>query len=152
MTTVTLEIRDYMTMRAMSVDISQSVYEAAQKMIQNEIGCVVVTKGGDVAGIVTKGDIIKKSLLNLEDPKAVNVASVMSKPVICIGPDKALEEAARLMGENNVSKLPVITNDGVLIGIITSTDIIRIEPGYVKYLKDLIESKSAASAKNKTGS
>ncbi|MFI5420348.1 MAG: CBS domain-containing protein [Nitrososphaerales archaeon] len=48
------------------------------------------------------------------------------------------------MSNRNVSKLPVIDDQsGLLVGIITSTDIIRIEPGYVGYLKDLIFSKSS---------
>jgi CBS domain-containing protein len=138
----TLLVRDYMTAKAVTSDFSETLYNAAKKMIDSKIGCIVITKDGDVAGILTKGDILKNLLLKLGDPQKISVDSVISKPVICIAPDKSLEQAAKIMAQENVSKLPVIS-EGVLTGIITSTDIIRIEPSYVKYLKDLIGSKSA---------
>ena len=136
-----VEIRHYMTMRALTCDVSDSLYNAAEKMIKNNVGSVVVTKNGDVAGILTKGDILNCCILSGGNLKDMAAEAVMSKPVVCILPNKSLEEAARLMSERNVSKLRVIDESGLLSGIITSTDIIRIEPGYVKFLKDLIESK-----------
>ena len=133
-----------MTMKVVKVDASDSVFDAAEKMIENNVGCVVVIRNDDVAGMVTKGDIIKRSLLKLQDPKETRVSSIMTTPVVTIGPDESLEEAARIMSNRQVSKLPVIEDDsGLLVAIITSTDIIRIEPGYVGYLKDLIFSKSS---------
>ena len=140
----TLQVRDYMTMKVVKVDASDSVFDAAEKMIENKVGCVVVIQNDDIAGIITKGDIIKRSLLKLQDPKTTRASSIMTTPVVTIGPDESLEDAARLMASRQVSKLPVIEDDsGLLVAIITSTDIIRIEPGYVGYLKDLIFSKSS---------
>ena len=140
----TLQVRDYMTMKVVKVDASDSVFDAAEKMIESNVGCVVVIQNNDIAGIITKGDIIKRSLLKLQDPKKTRVSSIMTTPVVTIGPDESLEEAARIMSSRHVSKLPVIEDDsGLLVAIITSTDIIRIEPGYVGYLKDLIFSKSS---------
>jgi CBS domain-containing protein len=139
----TLQVRDYMTMKVIVVDASDSVFDAAE-MTKNNIGCVVVTQNNDIAGIVTKGDIIKRSLLQLQDPKKTRVSSIMTTPVVTVGPDESLEEAARIMSNRQVSKLPVLEDkSGLLLAIITSTDIIRIEPGYVGYLKDLIFSKSS---------
>jgi CBS domain-containing protein len=52
------------------------------------------------------------------------------------------------MSERQVSKLPVL-EDGLLVGIITAVDITRVEPAYVKYLKNVIDSKTPASSKAK---
>jgi CBS domain-containing protein len=140
----TLQVRDYMTMKVVEVDASDSVYDTAEKMTANNVGCVVVTENDDIAGIVTKGDIIKRALLKLLDPKTTRVSTIMTAPVVTISPDDSLEEAAMMMSDRQVSKLPVMDDvSGLLVAIITSTDIIRIEPGYVGYLKDLIFSKSS---------
>lgn len=136
----TLIVRDYMAHKVITVDVSESVFEATEKMIHNNVGCIVVTKNGEIAGIVTKGDILKNSLLKLRDPVSTNVGSIMTSPFITIEADASLEDAANLMSEKQVSKLPVLS-EGILVGIITSSDIMRVEPEYVKYLKNLSKQK-----------
>ena len=132
------EVRDYMSMRVVSVDASDSVYNAADIMIKNSVGCVVVTEYGDLAGIVTKGDILRNSLLKLLDPKKTTVQHVMTKSPVTIEASASLEDAARLMTEKNVSKLPVL-DEGILVGVISASDIMRVQPTYVTYLRGLIE-------------
>jgi CBS domain-containing protein len=132
------EVRDYMSMRVVSVDAQDSVYNAADIMIKNSVGCVVVTEYGDLAGIVTKGDILRNSLLKLLDPKKTTVKMVMTKSPVTVEASDTLEEAAKLMTEKNVSKLPVL-DEGILVGVISASDIIRVEPTYVTYLRGLIE-------------
>ena len=132
------EVRDYMSMRVVSVDASDSVYNAADIMIKNSVGCVVVTEYGDLAGIVTKGDILRNSLLKLLDPKKTTVQLVMTKSPVTIEASATLEDAAKLMTEKNVSKLPVL-DEGILVGVISASDIMRVEPTYVTYLRGFIE-------------
>jgi CBS domain-containing protein len=144
----TLLVRDYMAHQVVTVDVSDSVFDATEKLVKNNVGCIVATENGEVSGIVTKGDILKNSLLKLRDPVRTNVGSVMTRPFITIEADASLEDAANLMSEKQVSKLPVL-EDGLLVGIITATDIMRVEPDYVKYLKDLIDSKKPAFSKVK---
>ena len=132
------EVRDYMSMRVVSVDASDSVYNAADIMIKNGVGCVVVTEYGDLAGIVTKGDILRNSLLKLLDPKKTTAQLVMTKSPVTIEASASLEDAAKLMTERNVSKLPVL-DEGILVGVISASDIMRVQPTYVTYLRGLIE-------------
>ncbi|MGA2874369.1 MAG: CBS domain-containing protein [Nitrososphaerales archaeon] len=132
------EVRDYMSMRVVSVDASDSVFNASDIMIKNGVGCVVVTEYGDLAGIVTKGDILRNSLLKLLDPKKTTVQLVMTKSPVTIEASASLEDAAKLMTEKNVSKLPVL-DEGILVGVISASDIMRVQPTYVTYLRGLIE-------------
>lgn len=142
------QVRDYMAMKVATVDASDSVYDAATRMIEAKVGCIVVTQNDDIAGIVTKGDIIRNTILKVQDPKLVRVSSIMATPVVTISPDDSLEQAAKLMSERHVSKLPVVDDEsGLLVGIVTSTDIIHMEPGYIDYLKELI----ASSTRSKEG-
>ena len=135
-----LEVRDYMRMRVVTADVSDSVYNAADILIKNDVGCVVVTEYGDIRGIVTKGDILRNSLLKSLDPKKTRVGEVMTTQPVTIEASTNMEDAAKLMTEKNVSKLPVL-DEGILVGIISASDIIRVEPTYVNYRRGLIEKK-----------
>jgi CBS domain-containing protein len=128
-----------MTKNVKWVDPSATVLDTVSKMIEFNVGCIVVVKG-KVVGIVTKGDVLRKSVLRGLDPKATPVEKVMSRNVVTISKDATLEDASRLMSERKVSKLPVVDGDR-LIGIITSTDIIRTEPMMVGYLQELIKAR-----------
>lgn len=136
------QVRDYMSMRVVSVDDSDSVYNAADIIIKNNIGCVVVTRYGDVVGIVTKGDILKNSLLKSRNPIDTKVKEVMTRTPIVVEASASLERAVKLMTEKNVTKLPVL-DGGILVGVISASDIIRAEPTYASYLRSLIERKSS---------
>jgi CBS domain-containing protein len=135
------EVRDYMAMKVVTADVSDSVFDVAKKMVEGSVGCVVIMQNDDIAGVVTKGDIIRNTILKLGDPQKMRISSIMNTPVVTISPDDSLEIAAKKMSERHVSKLPVVDDEsGVLVGIITSTDIMRMEPSYVEFLKDLISS------------
>ena len=136
----TLTVRDYMSMRVVSVDASDSVYNAADILIRNNVGCVVVTEYGDLKGIVTKGDILRNALLKSLDPQRTKIEEVMTRNPITIEASATLKDAAKMMTERNVTKLPVL-DDGILVGLLSASDIIRVEPSYVEYLKGLIERK-----------
>lgn len=133
-----LQVKDYMSMSVLAVDQSESVYDAADKMIKYNVGCIVVMQNKQVAGLLTKGDVIKRTLLAGLDAKKIAAEKIMSKPVVTISPEASLEDAARLMVAKSVSKLPVMS-DGSLVGIITSTDILRIEPTQIHYLRGLLQ-------------
>ena len=138
-----LQVKDYMSISVLAVDESESVYDAANKMIKYNIGCILVMRNKQVAGLLTKGDVIKRALLEQLDAKKVSAGVIMSKPVVTISPEASLEDAARLMVAKNVSKLPVMSQ-GALVGIITSTDILRIEPTQINYLRSLLPAKGGA--------
>lgn len=94
------------------------IKEAAEMMSKEKIGCLIVISGGKIAGIVTERDIMK----NVEKLKE-KVDKIMTLNVITIEEDLPIEDAAELMGENKIKRLPVV-KDGKLIGIITATDIL----------------------------
>ena len=135
-----VRVSDVMENKVISVDTSSVVFETVSKIIKFEVGSIVVVKAENVVGIVTKGDVLRRGMLLGLDPKTTSVERVMSRNVVTIGKDATLEEASRLMSEKKVSKLPVLEN-GKLVGIITSTDIIRTEPMMVNYLHELIKAR-----------
>jgi len=135
-----LHVIDIMSNKVITVDVSNTAYDAVTKMLRRDVGSVVVKKDGKVVGIITKGDVLRKAVKPGLDPKKVNAENVMSKPVVTVDQNATLEEASQLMAKKNVSKLPVL-KDGELVGIITSSDIIRAEPMQVGYLQELIKAR-----------
>lgn len=139
-----MKVSDVMSTDLVTAGISESLNEAVYKMIERDVGCTVVTDGEAVVGIITKGDVLRKAFLKgvkAKDVSDVSVRSVMTRPVVTIGPDETLEEASRLMSLKHVSKLPVVNKSSKLLGIVTSTDIIRAEPMQVGYLQELVKAR-----------
>lgn len=104
--------------KAMVVDDDISVKQAARIMSDKGIGCLLIMHNDKVVGIITERDVMKNV-----DKLNNKVSSIMSKNVIVIEGNENLDEAAELMKEHNIKKLPVM-NKGKLVGIITATDLI----------------------------
>ncbi|MBI5229475.1 CBS domain-containing protein [Candidatus Micrarchaeota archaeon] len=113
-----------------------SVYEAAKKMKQKNVGSLVVydAKTKKKYGIVTNDDIVKRAVAVKK--MDVKIRNVTSKPLVGVQPEADLSEAAKLMGNENLKRLVVLKDDRI-VGIISSRDIIRISPS----LYDLIAEK-----------
>ena len=135
-----MRVIDVMTNSVVSIESADSAYSAVLKMINRDIGSVVVRRNGGVVGIITKGDVLRNIVKAGIDPRKTTAADVMSKPVVTVDQDATIESASRLMTKYSVSKLPVM-NDAKLVGIVTSTDIIKAMPMQVGYLQELMKAR-----------
>jgi CBS domain-containing protein len=119
-----IKVRDIMVSPVITVDANTSVEEVCKIMGEKHIGSVVVTEGGKPAGIFTERDLLTKILA--KDPNLLKgkVKDFMSSPLTVITPDFELREAARIMTQLKIRRLPVV-QEGQLLGIVTSADIIR---------------------------
>jgi CBS domain-containing protein len=125
-------VKEVMNRNVKTVRLEDTVKLAAQIMNKNRVGSLVVVSGpGKVVGILTERDILVEVVATGKNADCVNVKDAMTSKIITIGPDKTLEEAADIMTENKIKKLPVCEK-GCLVGIVTATDL-------VAYEKDLIE-------------
>lgn len=135
-----MRVLDVMSTDVVKASLMEPVYDAVYRMLTKNVGSIIVTDDGEVVGVVTKGDVLRRAFLKGVDPKNLAVKKVMSSPPVTTTPSTTLEEASRLMNEKRVSKLPVLEN-GKLVGIVTSTDIIRAEPIQVGYLQELVRAR-----------
>ena len=140
MPSASMRVLDVMSTDVVKAQLLEPVYDAVYRMLTKNVGSIIVTDNGKVVGVVTKGDVLRRAFLKGVDPKSLPVKKVMSSPPVTTSPSTTLEEASRLMNEKRVSKLPVLEN-GKLVGIITSTDIIRAEPIQVGYLQELVRAR-----------
>ena len=115
-------IRDAMTSNPTTVEPGTTAREAAQKMKSEDVGSLPIVEGDRLAGVVTDRDL---AIRVLAEGKAgeTPVSEIASKDVVTIDPQQSFEEAARLMAEHQVRRLPVCEEDGKLVGILAQADI-----------------------------
>lgn len=117
-------LRAAMSKHIISVEAERSIRSAVKTMVRNDLGSVVITQDGQPAGIVTERDIMKSigyGKVNLD----TEVGKIMSKPLISIGSDATLGEAADMMIKRKVRRLLVKENTKY-VGIITQRDLQRL--------------------------
>jgi len=143
-------VKDIMTTEVITVSAGDSVELCAKLMQENNIsGLPVLGESGRVAGIITEGDLIRRAsrikapgyleilggLIYLGSPKkfvddlqramSLEAGQLMSKNVVSVKPDDTIEKAATLMVEKKISRLPVIDENEMLVGILSRRDIMH---------------------------
>ncbi len=132
-----LNIESVMVSDVITVKMEATVRQAVNLMNKHEIGClIVVNEEEKPVGILTERDLLRRVLVKRKDPVRVKVSQVMSKPLVTGTPHMDLEVAARLMFKKKIKKLPVV-EDGNLVGLVTLTDMVRVQPDIIKVLKKL---------------
>jgi CBS domain-containing protein len=116
------KIKDLMAKDVKSLEAYASVYQAVKLMNENKIGCLVVLRNGEAVGILTERDLLERVLEKCKNPKDTYVFEVMTSHIITGNPEMEIPEAARVMFENKVKKLPLVEGNK-LVGIVTLTDI-----------------------------
>ena len=116
-------IRDIMTPNPRSVDSSVSAVEAARVMRDEDIGIVPMTEGDRLVGTVTDRDIAVRVVAEGRNPESTTVGEIASRELVTIDPQQGLDEALRLMARHQVRRLPVVEEDGKLVGIVAQADI-----------------------------
>ncbi|MGB9717737.1 MAG: cyclic nucleotide-binding/CBS domain-containing protein [Thermoproteota archaeon] len=118
------KVRDVMSSPVVSVLPTDSVFEAASRMMSHGVGAVVVESGGRPEGIVTERDLIKRVLMEGKDPKKVACREIMSKPLITIDPEASILKAVTLMKEKEIRRI-VVVKGGRMVGIVTEKELIK---------------------------
>jgi len=132
-----LKIENVMVSDVITVEAEATVRQAVDLMNTHEIGClIVVDEEEKPVGILTERDLLRRVLANRKDPVRTKVSQVMSKPLVTVTPHMDLEVAVRLMFKKKIKKLPVV-EDGQLVGLVTLTDMVRVQPQIIEILKKL---------------
>ncbi|MCW3974704.1 MAG: CBS domain-containing protein [Candidatus Bathyarchaeota archaeon] len=129
-------VRDVMSKNMKTTRPDSKLREVIQKMIKFNIGSVIVIKRGKPAGIITERDVLESLIEINRSMDLTEAKDIMSGPLITIEEYADIEQASKLMLKNKIKKLPVV-NDGNLIGIITTSDIVRATELLTGTLKEL---------------
>ena len=135
-------VKDVMSTHVIAVRRTAAYKEIAAMLHSQRVSAFpVIDEDNKVIGVVSEADLLAKVALEGTVPRtlqslaqqhlrtrvnAVTAADLMSKPPVTIGPDEPVTHAARLMYNQGVKRLPVTSDDGRLIGIVTRSDILGV--------------------------
>ncbi len=115
-------VNDVMTHDPRTVEVGDTLAEAARVMREADVGAVLVVDDGRVTGIITDRDIVVRAVADGRDPQSTTVRDASSADVVTLTPDQNLDEAARLMQEHDVRRMPVV-QQGRPAGILSLGDL-----------------------------
>ena len=118
-----IKVKDIMAKALLSVDPSTTVFQIARMMKWGRIGAVLVKKDDVPAGIITDRDFAIKVAVN-NHPLNTPVDKVASYPLVTINSNASISDTADMMTTKKIRKLAV-EEDGKVIGIVTSTDLVN---------------------------
>ena len=128
---------------------NESVHEAAKRMEENNVGClVVVNEGGKPLGIVTDRDIVTRAVAKELKPAETPLSVVMTREPRSVNESTPIEEAVATMGSAGIRRIVVTGDEGLLVGILSVDDVIELileEAGSIGNLLRKEASKMAAS-------
>jgi CBS domain-containing protein len=116
----------------LKIDADASVLEAVELMVEKNVGSLLVTDSGDVAGIVTERDYLRRVALEGRTDAETSVREIMSSPLIVVTPETLIEECMALMTNKRIRHLPVV-DAGEVAGIISIGDLVKFQSRQQSY-------------------
>jgi CBS domain-containing protein len=95
-----------------------SVLDAVHAMMKDKVGALAVTDGPRLLGVFTERDLMARVVARGRDPATTSVGEVMTSPVRTVPDETSVAQAAALMRANNFRHLPIVDENGVLLGMV----------------------------------
>jgi signal-transduction protein with cAMP-binding, CBS, and nucleotidyltransferase domain len=128
----------------LSVDAEATVLEAAQRMIDANVGSMLVSTRGQINGIVTERDYLRRVTLEGRTDRETAVREIMSTPLIVVTPKTTIEECMALMTDQRIRHLPV-AEDGNIVGVVSIGDVVKFQSKQqsvqIQYLTEYINTR-----------
>ena len=124
-----LVVGNVMSKEVATICPDEIVISAAKIMSDNKISCLVVMDQGNIAGIITETDVLRRVGNKGKDIYRTKLSQIMSSPVESVSSDLSVLEASKIMGVKHIKRLPII-DEGKLVGIVTQTDLVRALTSY----------------------
>jgi CBS domain-containing protein len=147
-----MPVGDYCEQPARTIGPEGTVREAARRMDEENIGSLVLVVDGKPQGVITDRDLALEVFCNNLDPSAVKVGELARGLVVTVRDDAPLADAARLMAQHAVRRLPVVDEKGGLVGLIASDDIVRLVVGELSGLSAAVQVQSSWRRESDEGS
>jgi CBS domain-containing protein len=121
-----------------------SVLEAVKRMVDAGVGSLLVTNEGEIAGIFTERDYLRRMTLEDRDAKETPVSEVMSSPLVVVTPETGVDECMAMMTDRRIRHLPVVADEEV-VGVVSIGDLVKFKSKQqsfeIKYLTDYITAR-----------
>lgn len=120
-----VRVRDVMSSPAIEVRRETSIRAVATVLDEQEVGAVLVSGTDGLEGVVTERDVVRVVGQGL-DPDEVRAADVMATEPVWVTEEDTMDDAAAAMADAGVRHLPVIDEDGLVCGIVSARDVLRV--------------------------
>jgi CBS domain-containing protein len=131
--------------RLLTIDAEVSVLEAAREMIDANVGSMLVTVDGEITGIVTERDYLRRVVLQEKGDRETTVREIMTSPLIVVTPDTSIEDCMSIITEHRIRHLPVADEGGEVIGLVSIGDVVKFnstqQSAQIRYLTDYINAR-----------
>jgi len=128
----------------LEIEADAPVLEAVKRMVEANIGSLLVRDAGEIAGIVTERDYLRSVALEGPTDEQVNVREIMSSPLVVVSPETTIDECMALMTDRRIRHVPVVGADGDVVGIVSIGDVVKFKSKQqsfeIRYLTDYITS------------
>jgi CBS domain-containing protein len=118
-------IREVMTSNPRTIEPDKPVADAAKLMRDEDVGLAPIVEGDRLVGALTDRDIAIRVVAEGKDPASTPVREVASTDVVTVDPEQDLDEALNLMAQHQVRRIPVVEQDGRLVGVVAQADVAR---------------------------
>lgn len=118
------EILEEKGSEVLTIEADASVHQAVQRMVEENIGSLMVTDGREIVGIVTERDYLRRVALEGRTDRETRVREIMSSPLICVSPDTTVDECMALMTDHRVRHLPVADEERI-VGLVSIGDVVK---------------------------
>ena len=125
----------------LEIDAEASVFEAVKRMVEANVGSLLVTEGGKITGIVTERDYLRRVTLHGRTNKDTAVREIMSSPLIVATLETPVDECMALMTDRRIRHVPVVEG-GEVVGVVSIGDLVKFKSKQqsfeIQYLTDYI--------------
>jgi IMP dehydrogenase len=113
--------------QVLAIEGAATVYDAIVKMVEGNVGALLVNEDGRLAGIVTERDYLRRVTLEGRDERTTPVREIMTSELVYVGPDASIDECMAVMTERRIRHLPVLTDDREVLGIVSIGDVVKFQ-------------------------
>lgn len=128
--------------RVLTISPAASVLDAVEKMNELKVGGLVVMEDGQVLGIFTERDVLRRVVGEMKKPSTTSINEVMTRDVVCVSPDTEIDEVSSLMKDHRIRHVPVCDPVRGLVGMISIGDVNAFHAGHreatIHYLNEYI--------------
>jgi CBS domain-containing protein len=111
----------------LDIDASATVLEAVTKMVDGNVGSLLVTDGGRLVGIVTERDYLRRVTLEGRDERTTPVGEIMSTAIVYTTPESSIDECMAVMTERRIRHLPVLDEGRNVVGVVSIGDVVKFQ-------------------------
>ena len=121
------DILDQKGSNVLTIEASETVFDAIKRMVDGNVGALLVTEDGRLTGIVTERDYMRRVALEGRTEKETLVREIMSSPLVYVTPETTVEECMGVMTERRIRHLPVLGEHRETVGIISIGDVVKFQ-------------------------